>query len=142
MKKNRQSGQTIIEVVVAITIVALIIIALVAVVTASMSNSIFSKNKSLANKYVSQGIEAVRSIRDRSWNDFYSLNSGTNYYLRYTSSYWELTTSVITPAPGFNRVITLTKDTDSVTVTVNVSWIQGAKTYKSSSVTNFTKWKP
>lgn len=149
-KKNNQEGQSIIEAIVAVTVVTMIIIALVSAVTVSISSSTFAKNKSLANKFVNQGIEAVRSIRDRSWSELVAgslPNPGKINGLRNNAGQWEFNGSSDVPATPFTRRVTVTNlnpapgEEDQIKVTVEVSFPSGAKTFKSESTTNLTKWK-
>jgi len=52
------------EVVLALFIITMIIVAVVILSTASISNSLFSRNKTLANKYSQEAIEWLRSQRE------------------------------------------------------------------------------
>lgn len=138
-KRNLQAGQSIIEATVSVGVVALIIVALVSVVTLSIRNAVFSKNKSLATKYVTEGLEAVRSIRERDWQELVAGTHGLKYDI---SDGWTLDGSSDTPAAGFTRKVEITGSGDSYQVVVTVSWTYGAKSFSSSSTTNFTLWKP
>lgn len=55
-------GQTLIEVIVALSVVMLILAAISIAVTASVSNSSFIKNQNLASKYAQEGIEHIRHL--------------------------------------------------------------------------------
>ena len=137
-KRNLQAGQSIIEATISVGVVALIIVALVSVVTLSIRNAVFSKNKSLATKYVNEGLEAVRSIRERDWQE---LTDGTHGLIN-NSGVWTFDSASDTPAAGFTRKVEITGGDDSYQVVVTVSWTYGAKSFSSSSTTNFTLWKP
>ena len=58
-------GQTLIEVIVIITIGILVIVALVFATIAGLRNSQFAKNQVQATKLAQEGLEKVRSARDR-----------------------------------------------------------------------------
>ena len=58
-------GQTLIEVIVVITIGMLVIVALVFATIAGLRNSEFAKNQSQATKLAQEGLERMRTLRDR-----------------------------------------------------------------------------
>lgn len=62
---NDNSGQTLIEVVVVMAVSVIVIGALVFATISSLRNSQFSKNQAQATKLAQEGIERVRTARDR-----------------------------------------------------------------------------
>lgn len=62
---NNSKGQTLIEVVIVIAVMVIVVSALTFATIASLRNAQFAKNQSLATKWAQDGIEKVRSIRDR-----------------------------------------------------------------------------
>jgi type II secretory pathway component PulJ len=69
MKKVRKNikGQSLLELVIALTLL-IVIVTLVTLATANgLKNSQFSKNQIQATKLAQEGIERVRSIRDRNY---------------------------------------------------------------------------
>lgn len=60
-----QKGQTLIELIVVISVSVIVISALVFVTIASLRNAQFSRNQAQATKLSQEGIEKVRSARDR-----------------------------------------------------------------------------
>lgn len=69
------SGQTLIEVLVALGIVSVIVTALVSIVVTSMSNAQLSKNQNQALQYSQEGMEVVRGLRDSDYVAFRNYNS-------------------------------------------------------------------
>lgn len=143
--KDNQKGQSIIEATVSVAVVALILVTLVSAVTVSIRNATFSKNKSLATKYVNEGLEAVRSIRDRNWDE---LTAGIGTYgLKNNGTIWSF--NGISDNPDGNNVFTRIVTTsctpaspyDACEITVQVSWISGSQTFNSQSNITLTKWK-
>ncbi len=65
LNKFGQNGQSLIEMVVVVSIGVLVATALVFATIASLRNSQFAKNQSIATKLAQEGIEIVRGIRDR-----------------------------------------------------------------------------
>ena len=89
-----EKGQTLIELVVVVGIAAIVVGALVFATVASLRNAQFSKNQSQATKLAQEGIERVRSGRDRNQciNDSTAgLNSwnGGNIICDNDKSIWE-----------------------------------------------------
>lgn len=64
-KMLNDKGQTLIELIIVVAVSVIIIGALVFAIIASLRNAQFSKNQSLATKLAQEGIERVRSGRDR-----------------------------------------------------------------------------
>lgn len=98
-KKMKQTkGQSLVEVIVAVFVISIVLVTLVSSVTYSLRNSNYSKNKSLASKYAQEGLDAVRSIKERDWTLFTGA-SDTDKGIIYnrTNKYWEFASS-----PGFD----------------------------------------
>ena len=141
---KNEEGQSIIEVVIAIGIVALVLVALVSAVTISVRNSTFSKNKSVATKYVNEGIEAVRSIRDNNWSNLTAADGTTNG-LQFTGGVWSFSGASDypdSPTNTFTRTVDVScnVDNDSCDIDVAVEWISGSSTRSSGASTTFTRW--
>ena len=60
-----EKGQTLLELIVVVAVSVIVVGALVFATIASLRNASFSKNQSLATKLAQEGIEKVRSARDR-----------------------------------------------------------------------------
>lgn len=63
MNRLTFKGQSLLELVVGISIVAVVLIALVVTTTYSLRNTQFSKNQSLATKFAQENLEKVRTIK-------------------------------------------------------------------------------
>ena len=73
------AGQTLVETVIASGIAVMVLVTLVAGVTVSLRNVQFARNKAQATKYAQEASEAVRSIRDRDWNQFTNGDHGLQW---------------------------------------------------------------
>ncbi len=62
---NHESGQSLVEVIVAATVGILVVSALTFATIFSLRNASFAKNSAQATKLAQEGIEKVRTIRDR-----------------------------------------------------------------------------
>ncbi len=134
--QKRFSGQTIIEVVVALGIASIVVTAVTVTLSRSLSTGTQTNNQTLATQYATEGIELVRQIRNNNYTYFAGL-SGT-YCLAKNSS--QLTTS--SDCAGnpnidltFIRQVTVTQGTTCGTVT-NITKVAVAVTWSSSKCTN------
>lgn len=78
--KNSESGQTIIEAMVALVTILLIITALSIVIVNGLYNSRFIKNQNEANKYAQQGMEFVRNIQKNDLTTFAQYGQSSQVY--------------------------------------------------------------
>lgn len=137
-KKENSSGQSLLEVVVALGVTTLVLTALVSVVTVAVRNARFAKNQSLATKYAQEGIEAARTIRDRDWSQLANGIHG----LFWDGSQWSFSGSSDSPSSGFTRVVDVSEPLASQKlVTVTVSWSEGGRTHQSRLTTYLTEWE-
>lgn len=148
LKNMTNSGQSMFEVVMAIFIMSLIIVGVVILATNSITNSSFSRNKTLAGRYAQEAIEWLRSQRDSDITTFiakvpivstpytYCLNT-----LAWTNTGVCLSTEIITGSI-FRRETVLTKSLISqktvIEADVKVYWNDSKGYHEARSVTNFT----
>lgn len=76
-KLKNQFGQSLMEVIVVITVASLVVGALVFATISSLRNAQFSKNQIQSTKLAQAGLEAVRSIRDRDGTVIFTYGGGT-----------------------------------------------------------------
>lgn len=74
---NNQKGQSLVEVLVALSIAALVVIALVILVLSGLKNAQFAQSQTKATKLAQEGIEKVKVVRDR--NGVINVTSSTNW---------------------------------------------------------------
>lgn len=67
-----QSGQTLIEVLVALGIAGIVVAAIVTLVTVALKNTQFTKEQHVATEFAQQAMEQIRTIRDTQWSTFAS----------------------------------------------------------------------
>jgi len=79
-KKILSWGQTLIEVLLGLSIASIILGALGSSIISSLRNAQFAKNQNLASHFASQGMEIIRQIRDRK-DDFNLGNFAGTYCL-------------------------------------------------------------
>jgi len=142
---SKQKGISIVEVVIAITVVSIAFFAIAQVGILALKANSEKNYKTKALILAEEGMEIVRSIRDKSWSDnIETLNFGTTYYLTASSSQRVLTTT----DPGlidnrFTRTVVVdnaardinddivssggTNDPKTKKVTVTISWGSAGK---------------
>lgn len=128
--ENREIGQSLLEVLVAMAVAILVVGGLVLVVIVAVKNASFAKNQALATKYAQGEMENVRSLRDTNWDTFWSRAD---------------TTVGPTPISGtiFSKIISYTDisggTNDKMSVTVMVTWTDAGGPHKSELTSFFTK---
>ena len=87
-KSLQENGQSMIEVIVAVTVGILVVTALTFATIFSLRNASFSKNQSQATKLAQEGIEWVRTGRDRNSNINNAVNISGCTGVRLWSDIW------------------------------------------------------
>lgn len=148
-KISNQSGFSLVEVLIASMLISLTTLALMSAATKGIELSNKAIRQVQASLLMEEGIEAVKSIRDNSWENISGINLNTPYYLSFdtSSNTWSLmdTPSINpeTPVDGiFTRTIvfkevkrnddddisgTGTLDDRTKEVQVNVVWNSNSK---------------
>ena len=65
IKKRKQSGFSLLEVMVAIFLISFLLIAIVSLVNLSLANTLTAKSQGAATKYAKEEMERIRALRDR-----------------------------------------------------------------------------
>lgn len=153
-------GQSLLELIIVMAVAVIVIGALTVVTISSLRNANLSKNQLQATKYAQEGIEKIRSIRDR--DGIVTTNFGTltdkfsqlwgiqlyqvctpqpcNFLLgSISNTLTQNNTAFESLAGGFERRIKITDENSSYqnqkTVTVLVSWIDFSGSHESHLTT-------
>lgn len=78
MKFQSQQGQSLIEVLVALSASIAVVTAITITIITSLSNAEYAKNQNLATQYAGEGLETVRQIAKNNWSNFQTYTS--TYY--------------------------------------------------------------
>ncbi len=114
-KNKREKGQTIIEVLIALSTAVVIVSAITAAILTSLRNVQSTQTQTSATRYAQQGMEYMRYMRDTNYATFNALSQNTTYCLGKDSSALVLSSSPYTsPNCGdnvdlFSRAILLEK---------------------------------
>jgi len=103
------------------------------------------------NLLLEEGVDVAKLFRDDSWqNNILSLSTSTPYYLNFTGTTWEATTTEILVDPVFDRTIIFedvfrdasdnisssgTYATGTLKLTVQVDWLNRGVTFSQSMQT-------
>jgi len=132
-----------IEILVAAAIIVSVVLAAMAVTQKAIQISYQSLHSSQASFLLEEGAEAVRIVRDNSWDNISNLNTATDYYPLFSGNTWILSTSPF-QIGKFTRKVNVanvtrdtttgdisstgTDDVDTKLFTVTVSWLEGGRT--------------
>jgi len=114
----RERGASLIEVVIGAAIVVVVLIGALSAFQVFLRSGLATTTKLQAAFLAEEGIEAARSIRDRSWSEFSGLSSGTYHLV--LGSQWNTTTTPQLIDGVFTRTISVgdvyrrTSDSDIV----------------------------
>jgi hypothetical protein len=147
-------GLSLVESIVASAVVSIFVGAMVF----SYSTLLRITNSNLesikATFLIEEGVEAMKFFRDADWQNISSLTTGSNYYLNFNGSSWDIVTQESLIDDLFLRVLVLddvfrdsngelvqsggTLDTGSKRLSVSVSWLSGSATTTKSVSTYIT----
>jgi len=158
MKKNnkQQKGISVIEVVICIALVMITFWSFTGIAKYSLKIQEQSKTKIEAINLASEAIEAVRSIRNESWDNISILSLETKYYPIISGNKWILTLA----DPGlingmYDRSIIIervyrdandnisesgTEDNQTKKITALVEWADRGQTKQIDLITYLTNW--
>lgn len=80
MKKNKQKGISIIEVIVALGILAVILVGIFQLVSYSLNTVRNNEHQSQATSLASEAMEASRFVRDDDWDTFAALDTQLDFH--------------------------------------------------------------
>lgn len=104
IKMCLKSGQSLVELLVAIAIAALILPATLTGLVTSRQGRVQAGQRLLATAYLKEAIEAVRSVRETGWS---SVSTNGVYHPVIYGSVWTLSSGVESITGGFTRSITI-----------------------------------
>lgn len=141
LKKNsKKKGLSLVEVLVASSIIIIFFLALVGIYNTYLKISRTNIYSIKAAFLAEEGIEAIKSLRDLSWNNNIApLSTNSDLYLEFSGGRWVSTTTNLYTDGMFERKVNITEvnrdpsngdivtsggilDTGTRLVTVTVSW--------------------
>ena len=143
MKIN--SGQSLVEILVAIAVVTLVLVTLVAAVVMAIRGVRFSKEKIRANFLNQEGMEWARSQRqEKGWADFGLLATGAGARYCLVDLSWDrlgsCSESQIIDTKFTREAVLTTAGSDGVKVAVTTTWDEGGSEFVSKGETTLRQW--
>ncbi len=131
-------GQSLVEAIAAIGITVLVVTGLVVLAVGAVHSATLAKNRSLAVQYAQEGMEALRSVRDRRFLD---LPTGGPNQVFWTLSEWS--TSTGSETIGFyTRGFTSTPiSAGKLKIAMTVAWTDSAGAHAVVLTTYLTDWR-
>lgn len=136
MKKiffNRNNhGFLLVEIIVASAIISIITFSIVSAAQKGLVLSERAMHQTQASYILEEGAEAVKTIRDASWNNISTLTVGTTYYLSFntTTNTWSLSTTANKIDNYFTRKVQLSSVNRDVNDDIAASGTLDARTKK------------
>lgn len=148
MRRTRvtQSGQTLLELVVALGVVAVVLMGLVSAVTSSLRYGQASRFRSRSVKYAQEGIELTRKLRDaNTWDVFAAYSgTGTKSWCLSESGVWSAddgTGCSMAAGSLFRRSVSFTWNDPVMEVTSVTSWGEHVSSTTVTLKTFFSAWR-
>jgi len=144
---HTQTGQTLLELVIAIGVAGLIITGLVVAALSSLRYSQESRMRSSAVKYAQESLELARATRDTSgWDTFFAYTgSETKTWCLDAAKTWTeddgTGCGAIEAGSQFRRSVTFTWNDPVVEVVSTVTWHSGSTDLSTSLTTYLTEWR-
>lgn len=151
---KEQAGFGIVEVLVVAVIISLVLVGLHATTVQALRLVQQSTKRTQATFLAEETIEVLRAMRDTSWtSSFGTLSAGTNYFLAFNGSAWNISTANIFIDDLFERKFVIenvnrdanddiaasgTMDPNTKKITATVSWLSQTGTTTQSVNTYIT----
>ena len=136
-----EKGQSLIELVVSIAIAILVLSSLAFAIITSLRNAGFASSQAQATKLAQEGLERVRSIRDRSnfndlWTQQLSCSDASCYFKFESGVLIHVTSGSFEAIPPFKRQILIEDEgVDQKKVTAVVEWNDASGRHESRLTT-------
>ncbi len=147
---QKTTGQTIVEVIIAVGIVALVMTALAASLTLSIRNTAQSRHKNLGTKLSQEGLEIFRRERNLLGWDTFSNRLNSQVYCMQTvpdditglvAGSCDSTNNITLSANDFYREATVSKTSPTIiNVVITTTWTDGKRDHEASVTQEFRDW--
>ena len=137
---SSRRGQSLIEALAAIAVTMLVVTSLVGLGVSAIRSATVSRNRASAVSYAQEGMEAIRSIRDRGYGELSSCSGTRKVY--WSGSRWECQSGAETLDSIFTRSFTASEVTPGkLQVAVRVTWIDNAGSHTMNLDSYLTNWR-
>lgn len=136
--RNRQ-GQSLIEILIAISAITIVLISLVSAATQSLSGSVSARTQALATKLSEEQMEKLRAYRDR--NGFENITCADKCYLNDSLAKLTSQQTVDVLAVWFTVAVPGTCPAGNRQVTAISQWVDGKGTHQAKLISCFSLWQ-
>ena len=145
---KRHSGQSFIEVIVALGMMSLLLVALLALMSLSVRNSRQAQTQTRALALAQTGVELMRAYRDYSWtlleqeiNNINAYNLPENWVVADGLSAF-CDTDNYTISSIFSRCVKISlEEIDLIQVVATVYWQEGGQQHSVQQLSRLSKWE-
>jgi Tfp pilus assembly protein PilV len=138
VRKRTLSGQSLVEAVVAIGIALIVVTGLVVLAVGAVRSATLSRNRSVAVQYAQEGLEALRSVRDR---DFTELPASGPNKLFWDGSQWNVLSGSDTIDLYSRSFTSSLVSSGKLKIVMTVGWADSAGSHSLDLTTYLTDWQ-
>lgn len=139
--KNTHGGFGIIEIMLAVSIITVAFLVIAGLVTSVLKNIQKSEQTAQALFYAKEGIEAVRSVKDKNWtSNIANLASGANYHPVISGSSWSLASNSETIGSFTRTIVVDNVSRDPGTKNIEQAYNAGNNHADTKKVTSTVSW--
>ena len=139
MKITIRSGQSLIEILIAISAITIVLISLVSAATRSLSGSVSARTQALATKFSEDQMEKIRSYRDR--NGLENISCVDKCFLNDSLTKLSSPQNIDVISVWFTVVVPGNCPSGNRQATVISQWIDGAGTHQAKLISCFSIWQ-
>ena len=134
-----RTGQSLIEILIAISAITIVLVSLVAAATRSLSGSVSARTQALATKSSEEQMEKIRAFRDR--NGLANITCADKCFLDDSLTKLASPQNIDVLSVWFTVVVPGSCPVGNRQVTVISQWTDGVGTHQAKLVSCFSVWK-
>lgn len=134
-----RGGQSLIEILIAISAITIVLVSLVSAATQSLSGSVSARTQALATKLAEDQMEKIRAYRDR--NGLSNISCADKCYLNDSLALQVSQQAVDILSVWFTVAVPGTCPAGNRQVTAISQWIDGKGTHQAKLISCFSLWQ-
>ena len=142
---NKSSGQSFLEVILAIALISIVLITIVSLSSLSIRASVYSRQSTEAGRLSQQASEWLKSEKDSDWPIFKS-HASASFWWCLDSLYWTnpgpcSPTEIVSGTPFTRTLVLIAHPDGSVEGKIETWWTNAQGLHNVTSSTVYTDWK-
>ena len=134
-----RNGQSLIEILIAISAITIVLVSLVAAATRSLSGSVWARTQALATKFSEDQMEKIRSYRDR--NGLENITCADKCFLNDSLTKLASPQNIDVVSVWFTVAVPGNCPAGNRQTTVISQWTDGAGTHQAKLISCFSLWQ-